>query len=285
MTFGIFLIFVFFILGLCIGSFLNVIILRFPKEEKISGRSYCPHCKKTLAWYDLIPVLSFITLKGKCRYCKKPISWQYPIVELVTGILFAATFYLTIGAGGFLLGNLIPGEIITLLPELLFHLFFASLLIIIFTTDFKYMMVPDTVVFSGIGGSFAYQLFQNLKLHSWNFFDIWGLKSDMCLSIFSGLGAGLFFLLLVLVTKGKGMGIGDIKIAIFMGLYLSWPKIAVAICISFISGAIIGLVLIGTRKKGLKSEIPFACFLVPATFISLWFGDFFINWYTSLLIG
>jgi len=285
MILGLAFISLFFILGLFVGSFLNVIILRFPREEKISGRSYCPYCKKTLAWYDLIPIFSFIILKRKCRYCQKPISWQYPIVETATAILFALAFHLTMIANGFELKTITPEKIAILAPELFFHLLFISISIIIFTTDLKYMMVPDYVTFPAIGGAFAFQIFQNLKLHSWNFLDIFGFKSEMSLSIFSGLGAGLFFLLLVLITKGKGMGIGDIKIATFMGLYLSWPKIIVAICLSFVSGAIIGLALIMAKKKGIKSEIPFACFLIPATFVSLWFGQYILNWYTNLLAG
>jgi len=262
-----------FIFGLCIGSFLNVLIDRVPKGESIFGHSYCPHCHKTLKWYELVPILSFIFLKGKCSKCKKPISLQYPLIELTTGILFVFTTYEMLLQRGItdeaFLGIISPLWFATIGCLL----FIVSCLIVIFMSDLKYMIVPDEIVYSGIGVSFIYQ-FINWKS---------GQLLDWKEPLFSGIGAALFFLLLILLTKGKGMGFGDVKIAAFMGVFLSWPNILIALLLAFFSGALIGLILIAIKKKGMKSEIPFGCFLAPATFVSLFWGEALVNWYFNIL--
>src|SRR3989344_652888 len=125
----------FFLIGLCIGSFLLVLVDRLPRSETIiKGRSYCEHCKKMLAWYDLIPLLSFFSLGGKCRYCKKKLSWYYPVVELTTGVLFILTYIIIIKAI----------TIITVI-QMLFYLYIISSLIVIFFTDLKYGIIPNKV--------------------------------------------------------------------------------------------------------------------------------------------
>ena len=126
-------------------------------------------------------------------------------------------------------------------------------------SDLKYMIVPDEIVYSGMVVALIYQ-FINWKN---------GQLLDWKEPLFAGIGAALFFLLLILITKGKGMGFGDVKIAAFMGFFLSWPNILVALLLAFFSGALVGLILIATKKKGMKSEIPFGCFLAPATLIAL----------------
>ncbi len=260
--------FLIFIFGLCIGSFLNVLIDRLPKEESIFGRSYCPHCHKTLKWYELVPVLSFIFLRRKCSECKKPISFQYPLVEITTGLLFLLIF-------NFQFSIFNEFSIFNLQNVLLLgcQLFVVSCLIVIFMSDLKYMIVPDEIVYSGMVIALIYQ-FINWKN---------GQLLDWKEPLFAGIGASLFFLLLILITKGKGMGFGDVKIAAFMGFFLSWPNILVALLLAFFSGALVGLILIATKKKGMKSEIPFGCFLAPATLIALFWGETLINWYLGIL--
>ncbi|MCD6094427.1 prepilin peptidase [bacterium] len=256
-----------FLLGLCIGSFLNVLIDRLSKRESILGRSYCPYCKRTLRWYELIPVLSFVFLRGRCRGCKKRISLQYPLVELTTGVLFTATvYYLNLTDKGLVFD-------ISHLISLVCLLFIISCLIVIFMTDLKYMIVPDEIIYPAIVSGIVYQVinWRMARLENWYY------------PLLAGVVPFLFFLFLVLVTKGKGMGFGDVKIALFMGIFLSWPNILVALSLAFFSGAIIGLILVALKKKGLKSEIPFACFLAPATLVTLFWGEQIVEWYLGII--
>lgn len=258
------------------GSFLNVIILRLPKEKKISGRSFCPHCKKKLSWYELIPVLSFLFLRGKCFGCKKSISFQYPLVELASGIFFVLVVW------QFQISTIEQFSNVAI--DILFWLFFVSVLIIIFTTDFKYYIVPDKVIYPAIFGAVLYQIFKLFSLNNWQF--SFGIKTlePFLKSLLAGVGAAIFFLFLVLITKGKGMGIGDIKIAAFMGILLSFPNIIVALFLAFLSGSVIGLILVLFKKKSLKSEVPFGCFLAPATIVAFFWGSNLINFYWSIFL-
>jgi prepilin signal peptidase PulO-like enzyme (type II secretory pathway) len=237
-----FLYLVIFIFGLIIGSFLNCVIYRLEVEESpFKGKSYCPKCRQILKWYDLIPVLSFIILRSRCRYCKQKISWQYPWLEISTGIIFVLIF----NPQNFLFS--------------IFYFLIFSFLIIIFVYDLKHYIIPDKIIYPAIiiAGIFNFQLF----------------------SILSAILAALFFGLLVLITQGKGMGIGDIKLAFLMGLILGWPNILIALFLAFFLGAIIGIGLIVLNKKTLKSEVPFAPFLIISIFVALFWGEKIINWY------
>lgn len=250
--------FIIFVFGLLVGSFLNCVIYRLEQNKSfLKGRSYCPGCKHKLSWSDLIPVLSFLILKGKCRYCQKPISWQYPLVEFSTAILFLSLFYRY------------PISIISAVN--LFYLFtIFSFLIIIFVYDLKHYIIPDKVIYPAIAIVFIYNFLKS-DFH---------LKSDFVLSAF---GAALFFLIIVLISRGKWMGIGDIKLAFLMGLILSWPNILVALFLAFFLGAITGVGLIIAQKKTLKSEVPFGPFLVAGTIIALFWGKIIIDWYLKYL--
>jgi len=241
-----------FLFGLVVGSFLNVVICRLKtKETVITGRSHCPQCRAVLKWHDLIPVFSFLIQKAKCRYCQKKISWQYLLVEIATGLLFI-----------FIFNQLYPDYI-----NLIYYLIVSSLLLVIFVYDLKHYIIPDKIVFPGIALALLYLVYtQSLS------------------PIWAGLGASGFFLALVLVSKGRWMGLGDVKLAFFMGLILDWPGILVALFLSFFSGAIIGLILIGFKKKGFKSEIPFGPFLVGSTLIAMFYSQQLISWYQSLWI-
>jgi len=254
-----------FLFGLVVGSFLNCLIYRlalpsfsFKNLGGLRGRSYCPYCKHTLAWQDLIPIFSFLILRGKCRYCQNPISWQYPLVELATGILFVLVINYTF------LGFLFS----------IFYFLISFFLIIIFVYDLKYYIIPDKIIYPAIIIAFFYNIYQltigNQQLTISNFL--------------SALGAALFFLAIVLISGGKWMGLGDFKLAFFMGLFLGWPKILVALFLAFLIGAIIGLGLVLSGKKRLQSEVPFGPFLITGTFISLFWGQNIINWYLNFLI-
>ncbi len=258
-----------FIIGLTIGSFLNCVIYRLEKGESfLSGRSYCPNCRHILTWQDLMPVLSFLILKGKCRYCQKPISWQYPLVELGTGILFVLVFGILnlgfVSDFGFRISDFFT---------LTYHLLITCSLIVIFVYDLKHYIIPDKIIYPAIiiAGIFNFQ------------FSIFNEFSILKFSILSASGAAAFFLLIVLISQGKWMGIGDIKLAFFMGLLLGFPNILVALFLSFFIGAIIGTALILFGKKTLKSEIPFGPFLVTGIFIAMFWGQMIIDWYLRLL--
>jgi leader peptidase (prepilin peptidase)/N-methyltransferase len=251
-----------FIFGLIIGSFLNCVIWRLYKGESfVSGKSYCPHCRHSLGFWDLFPVLSYIFLRGKCRYCKGTISFQYPLIELITATLFSSVFiYL--------------GSIISL--GLFFWLTIISFLIVIFVFDLKYFIIPDEVIYPAIFLSIAWLLY--------SFFTGTISSHEMILSIFSSLGASLFFFLIWFFSKGTAMGFGDVKLALLIGLLLGFPNTIVALFLGFLLGAIIGSVMILLKKKGLKSEVPFAPFLVAGTIISFFFGSNIVSWYLSLTI-
>ena len=146
----------FFLLGLAVGSFLNSVIYRLDiGESLIKTRSHCPYCKKTLSWFELIPLMSFILQKGRCRHCKKPISLQYPLVELVTGALF----WLVISNSKFLISNQIPISNAQFLIPVIFWLFVISCLIIIFVYDLKHYIIPDQVIYPAIIVAILYNLY------------------------------------------------------------------------------------------------------------------------------
>ena len=232
-----------FFLGLCVGSFLNVIISWLEKKRKnIFGRSFCDYCQKKINWYDLIPVFSFLFLKGKCRYCRKKIKIEYFFVELATGILFSMQYAVFSMQG-------------------IFYLLIVSLLIILFVYDLKTYTIPDIIVFLGLGISLAYLIFNSYILHTTYYI----LPFFLAAVVASG-----FFAILVLLSHETWLGWGDVKLAILMGLLLGWPNILLALFASFLFGAIIGVSLILFKKKTLKSQIPFGPFLVGATIICLY---------------
>jgi|SRR3989344_1325387 len=262
-----------FIFGLCIGSFLNCVIYRLSLDDSslwknlggLQNRSYCPHCKHPLMWLDLIPVFSFLFLKSKCRYCAQKISIQYPIIEILTGLIFLLIFIFNPPAGGSIINQFIIYQFI----NLFFLFYIASVLIVIFVYDLKYYLIPDKILFPAIAVAFAYRLFHFP-------------------SIINYLGAVLiaftFFGVIYLISRGRWMGFGDVKLAVLLGLLLGFPVILAGLFLSFFFGAIIGLGLILFGKKGLKSQVPFAPFLIIGTFVALFWGEKIINWYTHFLI-
>lgn len=254
-----------FLFGLIVGSFLNCIIYRLKTDESfLKGRSFCPHCKHILSWQDLIPIFSFLILKGRCRYCQNKISWQYPLVELSTAFLFLLVLIFQQP----LLGNFSFLNFF----HLIYYWIIFSFLIIIFVYDLKHYIIPDKVIYPAIGISLIFN-FQFLLSKQFLVF-----KN----SLLSALGAAVFFLLIVLISKGKWMGVGDIKLAFLMGLILGWPNILVALFSSFFLGAIIGLGLIIAGKKTMKSEVPFGPFLVTGTLLAIFFGEKIINCYLTI---
>jgi len=261
-----------FIFGLIVGSFLNCVIFRLEKGKSfLKGRSHCPDCKHTLAWHDLIPVLSFIILKRRCRYCKKPISWQYPLVEIATGILFVLIINNQLSVINYQLSII----------SYIYYLLIISLLIIIFVYDLKHFIILDKVLFPAIAISFLYLIINNQLLPARIVTQ--SAAGGIINYFLSALGAFTFFLFIYLISKGRWLGFGDVKLAILLGLLLGWPRIILALFLSFVIGGIIGLGLIVFSKKKLKSEVPFAPFLIFGTLIALFWGELIIDWYLSLI--
>jgi len=254
-----------FVFGLVIGSFLNVVIFRLGTEDDIiNSRSKCLACGHQLAWYDLFPVISFLSLGGKCRYCRKKISWQYPLVEIATGALFVALFYTVFLGYNFVFLNVF---------NFLSLLFIFSALVVIFVFDLKQYIIPDEVIFPAIAVAF-------LALMVKVIFSSSVLDFSLFANFFgAALLAGGFFLFLVVVTRGEGMGGGDVKLGFLMGLVLGFPKILLALFFAFISGALVGVFLMALGKKKMKSMLPFGPFLICGFLLSFFWGSEIISWY------
>jgi len=297
-----------FLFGSAIGSFLNVVICRLETGEGIvKKRSHCVRCGQTLNWYELIPIFSFLGLLGRCRSCREKISWQYPLVEIVTGLLFVLTFYLNyelrITNYGYELFAFSMIHDLFFIIQLLFHWVIISCLIVIFVYDLRHYIIPDVVLFPAVGVVFVYRIvevFFNPSLalplirggKGWGGFGLWQQTISYWPSaigqfspyLFSALCASVFFLIIILLTRGKGMGLGDAKLAFLMGLLLGWPNILVALFIAFFVGATVGVGLIFWKKKTMKSQIPFGPFLIGGTLVMLFWGQFFLDWYGSLYL-
>ncbi|MBI4226609.1 prepilin peptidase [Candidatus Roizmanbacteria bacterium] len=261
-----------FMLGLAIGSFLNVLIDRLPQEESIMGRSHCDHCKKDLAWNDLLPILSYVYLGARCRYCRKKLSFIYPLVELITAALFV--FVVWIGLPLSPSSQLLVGtenwlketgpwllSLHVLVLEKLALLGIVSAAIVIFFSDLKYQIIPDSIQLSLFAFSFLFLITQ-------------GVTPKVFLNqVISAFVIMLPILVIFLLTKSKGMGFGDVKLAFSMGFLLGIMEGILALYIGFISGALIGIILIFLRKKRLKSKIAFGPFLVLGLLTMLFFKN------------
>jgi len=243
------------IFGLIIGSFLNVVILRFDDLKSIlKTRSHCPHCKKELAWYDLAPFFSYVLLIGKCRNCKKEISIQYPLVEVGTAVIFALLFW-KFGIS----------------VQFAFLMIISALLIIMLTYDILHMLISDFLVYLAIAIWIIYLVIDYFLLGHSRFL--------ILNSLYGGLALGGFLGLLVLISREKWMGIGDIKLGLLLGLISAWPNVLLTAFLSFTLGSLISLPLIFSKKKNLKDKIPFTPFMILATFITIFYGDKIISWY------
>ncbi|MDN5327228.1 MAG: leader peptidase (prepilin peptidase) / N-methyltransferase [Moorella sp. (in: firmicutes)] len=238
----------FFILGLFIGSFLNVVIYRLPRGETVVwGRSRCPACGRALAWYDLFPVLSYLFLRGRCRYCRLPISPRYPIVEIVTGVVFTTLFY-NFGLSWVLVK----------------YLFLGAMLVAASFIDLEHYLIPDSLVVTGACGGILFSLLAR---------DV-GLRSAL-----GGTVAAAGFLLLVAVISNGGMGGGDVKLAGMVGLFLGWPLASLALFLSLVTGGLVGICLLVSGLKKRQDPLPFAPFIAIGGLLALFFGEKMLPWY------
>lgn len=259
---------IFFIGGLLAGSFLNVLVYRLRTAETLFlDRSKCPHCRNIIPWYDNIPVISFVLLKFRCRSCQGKISWQYPLVELGTGIVFAAV-------GMKFFSSIDP----TTWFPVFFYLFVSGALIAILVYDWLYLEIPSLVLWPSVGAA----IFSNLVL-DWGTVNFGNnlLGSATYSGTLAGFVAFLFFFMLVSVSREKWMGMGDAYLVILLGLIVGWPQILLALFLAFAIGAVYGIILIVLQKKKMNSQLPFAPFLILGTFLTLFLYSPLTEWYFS----
>ncbi|WP_077327478.1 prepilin peptidase [Virgibacillus siamensis] len=246
------LILFFFVLGIIFGSFFNVAGLRVPKREPfVNDRSHCPNCGQSLSWYDLIPVLSFIFLRGKCRDCGKRISFIYPVVELATGFFFSFS-YIHIGLN----------------VELIIALTLVSMLMILFVSDVHYMLIPNRILL------FFLPVFIILRMI--NPLDPWW---D---SIAGGIIALVLLAVIIVVSKG-GMGGGDMKLFGLLGIVLGTEKVLLSFFLATLIGALFGGLLLVFRIVGRKQEVPFGPYIIVGALLAYYYGDDIIYWYFNLV--
>jgi leader peptidase (prepilin peptidase)/N-methyltransferase len=254
-----------FIFGLIAGSFANVCIYRLPREESIiRPPSHCPSCGKNILWYDNIPILSFIFLKGRCRSCKNPISFRYPLVEFLTAFLFLMTFRFT-----------------GISPALFFLWYFFVLLIIAAFTDFAQLIIPDCVSIPGMAiGVIAAFVFPGLMKAA--------SHPEGFLRSFAGLlaGGGVIWIIGFLgkaLFKKEAMGGGDVKLMGMVGSFLGIKLTFLTIFLGSLFGASVGGILILLRLKTRKDYIPFGPYLALGAVSSFFWGEKILNWYFALL--
>jgi len=262
----IFLLILCFIIGAVMGSFYNVVIYRVPEKKSIvKHRSSCGSCGTVLKPVDLVPIFSYLFLRGKCRYCKQRISIQYPFVELITGLLFVLLYFK-----------------FSLSIEFLFSAYLVSILIIVFFIDLKHLIIPNGLVIAALIGGLALFVVRFFYTDSIIGNAPW-YGSLLGAVIPSG------FLLLVAIFgyfayKGEAMGMGDVKILIPIGLFLGLELSVLALFLSMFVGGITGLILIITGIKDRKSQIPFGPFIVIGSLISILYGnEILAAWYMFAL--
>jgi leader peptidase (prepilin peptidase) / N-methyltransferase len=245
-----------FILGLIIGSFLNVCIFRIPRNFSIvSPGSACTVCKEPIQPWDNIPIVSYIILRGKCRNCGEKISLRYPAVEALNGLLYAAVF-LQFGPGWHL-------------P--LFFLF-VSAMIVITLIDLEFQIIPDVITLPGIVLGLAtaeFFIMDPFSMHS-----VLGFVD----SLIGCLAGGIVFYLIAVLSRG-GMGGGDVKMMAMVGAFTGWKGVFLTTLIGSVTGSIIGIGLIIFSGAGRKTKVPFGPFLALGSLITLFFGNVIFNWF------
>jgi leader peptidase (prepilin peptidase)/N-methyltransferase len=245
-----------FLLGLVIGSFLNVVIARLPRGESIvSPPSRCARCGKRIRPWDNVPVLSFLLLRGRCRDCRKPISWRYPVVELSAGVLLL------------LLARHVEHPVL-LVP----HAAFLLALLAVAWIDLDTRTIPDAVTIPGVGLGLAASLFGPP-----------GIGAALLGAAVGGASLWLVGHAYERATGVPGMGGGDVKLAAMMGAFLGAAGVFGAIFLASLAGSIFGAVLIARGKGSRRTAIPFGTFLAPAAIVLLLYGKSLFGWYRSLV--
>lgn len=271
------------LVGLCMGSFVEATSWRLHEQTKRSkltkkqkqelsitkGRSMCAHCKHQLAWYDLLPLLSWVSLRGKCRYCQKPIGWHAPALELTTAALFAISYL----SWPYVLGSDFG------LAWVVFGLWLLCVVLFVLLSvyDLRWMLLPDRVVLVLVLTAFAYAAFQQ---------SVAGVSLDGFISIVSSVAvsSGLFWVLYQ-VSGGKWIGGGDVKLGVALGLLIGAPLPAMLMLfLASLMGTLVALPLLIKAKSKQQLKIPFGPFLMSATFVVVIYGERLIDWYTNTVL-
>ncbi len=276
-----------FVFGLIVGSFINVVSLRYQPGRRVfdakviggptdwKNRSHCPHCGKILNWYELIPIFSFLIQLGRCRSCGHRLSLQYPIVEILTGLIFV--FIPIIQPFNYL---------ITAIWLVIFLLF-----LLISIIDLRHMIIPNslnlTLAVLGIINIFINDYYQRFDFLNGSFLrnyaPIFGLRESIWFNyLFSGFFAVSIFGLIILLSRGRAMGLGDLKLVAALGLIFGWPDILMVLFLAFIIGALISVIFLLLKKKSMKDMVPFGPFLVMGAVLTFFFGERIISGYFSL---
>jgi leader peptidase (prepilin peptidase)/N-methyltransferase len=242
------------VLGLAAGSFLNVCIHRLPKRESLMWpASRCPHCGADIKPYDNIPVVSYLFLRGRCRSCSKPISVQYPIIEVITGLLFLGAFLM-------------------FAPPMLYQrLLFACAMVVLFVIDLEHRILPDAITLPGIAAGFLFSLFMP---PGW---------LDSLIGLLIG-GGSLWLMgeIYFRIRHEEGMGFGDVKMLAMIGAFLGWKLMLLTLILSSFIGSVVGLGMIALKRGDMKYALPFGTFLAVGALVAAAAGDGIVNWYASL---
>lgn len=273
-----------FVVGACIGSFLNVVIYRVPNELSLFRASACPHCNTSIRPYYNVPVLGWVMLGGKCSNCEVSISWRYPAVELLTALVFVAVYW-QIGFSAFL-------------PV---ALLFVSAMIALVFIDAEHMILPNVITYPLFVLAMVVRLAFPLFLSGTYFTDVayapvnrLGGDSPWFVSVAGALlgalvGGGSLWLVGELWKRLRGvdaMGLGDVKMMLGVGALLGWRLTLLTIFLAAFSGALVGIIVIMRQKeKDLQTQLPFGIFLGISSVVALLFGDRIIAWYLDQFIG
>lgn len=242
--------------GACIGSFLNVVIYRLPLGQSIvSPPSQCPKCGYQLRWYDNVPIIGWMLLGGRCRKCRNAISIQYPIVELITALLFVIVVWMTP-----------PG------PLLVTRLLLVCILIALFGIDLEHQILPNSITLPGIVAGLLLSLIAPPGLR------------DALIGVV--VGAGILYAIAwgyYLWRREEGLGMGDVKMLAMIGAFLGWKAVLVTLVLSSFSGAVIGVALIAAQRGTMKFALPFGTFLAIGAVVAMFVGEPLVNWYAGFL--
>ena len=242
--------------GLCVGSFLNVVIYRLPLGQSLATPpSRCRKCGYSLRWFDNIPVLSWVFLRGRCRKCGINVSWQYPVVELVTGALFVLVVWLTP-----------PG------PLLASRLLLVCILIALFGIDLEHQILPNVITLPGIAIGLLLSL---IAPPGWK---------DSLIGVLLGGGilyaiAGAYYLW----RREEGMGMGDVKMLAMLGAFLGWKAVLVTVILASFAGAFVGLAMMAVQRGSMKYALPFGTFLAIGAVVAMFVGEPLVAWYAGFL--
>jgi leader peptidase (prepilin peptidase)/N-methyltransferase len=244
------------IFGLLIGSFLNVVIHRVPRKESlVSPGSRCPACGYVLRWYDNIPVASYAMLRGRCRRCRAPISIRYPLVELITAIVFVAHYF-----------------VFGWTPLLAVRLLFGAALVALFAIDLEHHLLPDVITLPGLALGLAASAFLPP-----------GLVDSLIGMV---IGGGVLWLIgeaYYRYSGEEGMGGGDVKMLAMIGAFLGWKLVLVTLVLSSVAGSVLGIAIIAVKRGGMKYALPFGTFLALGALAASLIGDRIVSWYAGRL--